>query len=119
MRVKYIVVDPDEQSQIELKNILDSFALLVFQGGFTTYEAAVNSVRGEPPDVAFIKVGKVEVNAYGLANAIKEQNPLTKVAFMSSHKEDAVEAFEYGADGFVLIPFDEKAIGQLLRQKNE
>lgn len=113
--MKYIIADPDEQSRIKLKNILGSFTLLVFQGSFTTYEAAENSIRGKPPDIAFIKLGEAELNAYSLARAIRAQNPLTKVIFMSIHKEDAVEAFEYGADGFVLLPFDEKNIRQVLK----
>lgn len=113
--MKYIIADPEEQSRTELKRILDSFEFLSFQGSFKTYKAAANNIRGEPPNIAFIRLGKAELNAYGLASVIREQNPLAKVVFISSHKDYAIEAFECEADGFVLIPFDEKKIRHMLK----
>ena len=122
MRVKHIIVDPDEQSRSQLKNSLDSYGFLDFLGSFTTYESASNSIRGEPPDIAFIKLGKVELNAYGLAGVIREQNPFAKVVFIRSREDYAIDAFECEADGFLLFPFDEDKIkNTLLRvlRKNE
>ena len=111
----YIIVDPEDESRIELKSILDRFELLAFHGSFTTYEAASNGTRYEPTDIAFIKMGEAQLNAFRLAYELREQPPLLKAVFISSHKEDAVEAFEYGADGFVHIPFDEKKIRHMLK----
>jgi DNA-binding LytR/AlgR family response regulator len=45
---------------------------------------------------------------------IRERNPLSKVIFISNRKENAVEAFEYEAEGFILTPFNKKKIEQLL-----
>ena len=115
--MKYIIADPDMNSGIDLKRILDDNKTLVFQGSFTTLKAAEKCIREEPPDIAFIWLGKAELNAFRLVGEIKERNPLSKVIFISSQKENAVEAFEYEADGFLLKPFNKKKIGQLL-QKN-
>lgn len=114
--MKYIIADPDMQNGIELKKILDGYEILDFQGSYTTYRAAENYCLEHPPDIAFIWLGKAELNALRLAAVIRECNPLSKVIFISSQKENAVEAFEYEADGFLLIPFSRKAIGQLLHQ---
>lgn len=43
----------------------------------------------------------------------------SKVIFMSRQRENAVEAFECEADGFLLIPFSKKKICQLLQQNIE
>jgi two-component SAPR family response regulator len=114
--MKYIIADPDRQNGIELKKILGRCRILDFQGSYITFGTAVKDSLEHPPDMAFIRLGKAEMNAFRLAAAIRERNPLAKVVFISSQKEDAVEAYEYEADGFLLIPFSKKKIGLFLRQ---
>lgn len=82
-----------------------------FQGIYTTFSAAEKNSLEHLPDIAFIRLGKAELNAFRLAAAIKERNLLSKVIFISSQREDAVEAFEYEADGFILIPFNKRKLG--------
>lgn len=114
--MKYIIVDPDRQNGIKLGKILNSYEILNFQGIYTTFGSAKNGILEHPPDIAFIWLGRAELNAFRLATLIREYNSLSKVIFISSQKENAVEAFEYGANGFLLIPFNEKKIEQLLQQ---
>lgn len=109
----YIIADPDEGSGGDLKKILDDNTALSFHGCFTTLKATENFIREEPPDIAFICLGKAELNAFRLAGKIKERSPLSKVILFGK-RENAVEAFEYEADGFLLIPFNKKRIAQLL-----
>ena len=114
--MKYIIADPDRQNGIALKKLLDGCDRLDFQGSYTTFGATEKDSLEHPPDIAFIRLGKAELNAFRLAEAIRERNPLAKVVFISSQREDAVEAFEYEAAGFLLIPFSKKKIGLLLQQ---
>lgn len=114
--MNYIIADPDIQNRMELKKLLDGYELLDFQGSYPTFSAAEHDSFEHPPDIAFIRLGKAELNAFRLAAVIRERNPLSKVVFISSQREDAVEAFEYEAAGFLLIPFSRKAIAQMLRQ---
>lgn len=114
--MKYIIADPEIQNGIELKKILDGFEILDFQGSFITFGAAEYYSLEHPPDIIFIWLGKAGLNAFRLAGVVRERNPLSKVIFISSQRENAVEAFEYGADGFLLMPFSKKKIGQLLQQ---
>jgi two-component SAPR family response regulator len=113
--MNYIIADPDTQSSIELKNILDGYAHLDFQGSYTTLGAAENGSLEHTPDIAFIRLGKAELNAFRLAGEFRERSPRSKVIFISSQRETAVDAFEHEADGFLLIPFDKRAVGRLLR----
>lgn len=114
--MKYIIADPDMQNGIELKKILDNYEMLEFQGSYATFIAAGNYSLKHPTDIAFIFLGKTGLNALRLAGVIRERNPFSKVIFISSQKENAVEAFDYEADGFLLIPFDKRKIGQLIQQ---
>lgn len=112
--MKYIIADPDVQHGIELKKILDSYEMLEYQGSYKTFQAEENDCLEHLPDIAFISMGKVELNAFRLASEIKVLNPFLKVIFISTNKENALEAFEYGADGFLLMPFNKKQIRQIL-----
>ena len=69
--MKYIIADPDEQSSIDLKKMLDGYETLDFQGSFTTLEATENSIYEEPPDLAFMRIGKTDLNAFKLAGRIR------------------------------------------------
>ena len=114
--MKYIIADPDVQNCIALKKILDCYEILDFQGSYITFSTAENDCLEHPPDIAYIRLGKAELNAFRLSEELRECSPRSKVIFISSQRENAVEAFEQEADGFLLIPFDRKAIGQQLQQ---
>ena len=111
----YIIADPDVQSGIELKKLLDGYASMDFQGSYTTHDTAEENIRGRPPDAAFIRFGKAELNAFRLADELKERNPASRIIYIDSRRESAVDAFEHEADGFLLIPFDKRAVGKLAR----
>lgn len=117
--MNYIIADPDLQSGMELMNILGDYDMLDFQGNFTTFKAAENFICEEAPDIAFIWMGQVEINAFKLASELKERKPFSKVVFISNQREKAVEAFEYEVDGFLLKPFNKKKIRLLLQQLSE
>lgn len=97
-----------------MKEILDVHDMLAFQGKFTTLEATRNCILREPPEIAFIRIGKAELNAYILAGEIKKRNPFTSVIFLSHQIAYEREAFECAVDGFLLVPFNEEKIEHIL-----
>ncbi len=112
--MKYYIADPDEKTCIDLKRILDNYNLLEYRGSFKTSEKMKLQILKEPPDIAFIRIGSVEINAFKLVGFIREQNIASKVIFLSKHEEYAVEAFECDVEGLILLPFNEKKINHLL-----
>jgi two-component system, LytTR family, response regulator len=112
--MKYIISDPDEKSRIDLKKILDDYEILDFKGSFKTQEATINSIQKHPPDIAFIRMGKVELNAFELNNVIHELNQSARIIFLSSDDTYAIDAFECGGDGFLRIPLNREKIKHLL-----
>ena len=117
--MKYIIADPDTESGAGLLRLLDEDCTLVFDGSYTTLKAAEAKIRDDPPDIAFIRLGKAELNALRLAGFLREQKPDSKIIFFGSQKEDAVEAFEFGADWFLQLPFSKGKIGQSLQQSTK
>lgn len=117
--MKYIIADTDEKNCIELKKILDGYAMLDFEGSFSTLQTAENHIRRAPPDMAFIRMGEAKLNAFKLATVIRELSLLAKVIFLSSQIFYAVEAFEWEADGFLLLPLGAEKIRKLLLRSIE
>ena len=112
--MKYIIADPDERNGLDLKKILDGYEMLDFVGNFTTLEVAENCIREEMPDIAFIRMGTAELNAFKLVGTLRGLNPSSKVIFLSSQVAYAVEAFECEAEGFLMLPFERGKIKHLL-----
>ena len=112
----YVIATTDKSSGDELIKILEDDTTMVNHGSFATLKAAEASIREKPPDMAFIWLGKTELNAFRLASKIREQSPFTKVVFVGSQRESAAEAFEHEVDGFLLTPFDKRAVGTLVRR---
>ena len=115
----YIIAAAGKDSCDELIKILKDYITMIFQDSYATLKAAEACIRERPPDMAFIWLDMAELNDFKLAREIKEQNPFSKVVFVSSQRESAVEAFEYEADGFLLMPFDKEKIGQLLQRSTK
>jgi two-component SAPR family response regulator len=116
MKMKYIIADPDEKSGNDLKKLLDDYKILDFKGNYEILEIAEKSIGKERPDIAFIRMDKIELNAFKLANLIRELNPFSKIIFTASCAQYAVEAFECGVDGFLLIPFQNEKIRKTITQ---
>ena len=114
--MKYIIADPDELSNIELKNILDEIKVLDFQGSFRTFEEAEMNIHRESLDIAFVRIGKVALNAYELTRKIRALNPFASVIFISSQEEYALEAFECEANGLLLSPLNRDKIKYFLQK---
>jgi two-component SAPR family response regulator len=114
--MKYIIADPDDQCCRELKGMLEEHELMQFIASFSALGSCVNSIRGEPPDLAFIRLGSPALNGFQLAGLIRETNPEAKVVFLSSDAEYALDAFEEGADGFLMLPLERGKVGELIKQ---
>jgi len=114
--VNYIIADLDEQSCSALKKILDDHEILDFQGRFTSMDAIFNSIGENPPDIAFIRMGQAKLNAFKLIGKMNEVNPNSMIILFGSQATYAVEAFECGADGFLLMPFNEGKTERLLQR---
>jgi len=112
--MKYIIVDTDEQNKIELQSILDNYQLMDFMGSYNTIEDDQEAILNDPPDIIFIREGKAAANSENLVSELRKTNQQTIVLFVGTNETDTLEAFKCEADGFILIPFDNYKILQIL-----
>jgi DNA-binding NarL/FixJ family response regulator len=112
--MKYIIVDPDEQNRLELQSILDSYQLMDYKGSYSIIEDDQAAILDYPPDIIFIREGQTAASAENLVSTLRRMNQQTIVLFVGTGETDTLDAFKCEADGFILIPFDNYKILQIL-----
>ena len=110
----YLIAVPEQSIADDLKSILDGNEAMAFRGSFSTLREAEAFILTEPTDMAFIRFGTAALNAVRLTGEIRMRNPRSRIVFIGSKEENAVEAFEYGADGFLLLPLSRVKIIQMI-----
>jgi two-component SAPR family response regulator len=114
--MKYIIADPDGQNSQELVEMIDGVGSMQLIGSFTALESHIDIIRGHPPDLAFIRLGSPALNGFRLTGIVREVNPDAKVIFLATEEVYALDAFEEGADGFLMLPLDRGKVGSLIEQ---
>lgn len=113
-----MIVDSEEKAVIHLKKALEVHKMFKCIGDFSTKDNVQEKIEDMQPDLVFVRMKQMGINVYRLTSWIKEYNPNIKVVFLSSDKENAVDAFEYEADGFLSIPVDQVKIDKFIRKSN-
>lgn len=114
--MKYIIADPDQETKEQLVSLLEKHKELDYRGNLSPPEIVRNRINQNPPDLAFIRMGHPELNAFRVARFLREINPAVKVVFVGGGETDAVEAFDYEGDGFVRFPFERGKVEQLIQR---
>lgn len=112
--MKYIIADPDQETKEQLVSLLEKHKELDYRGNLSPPELVRNRINQYPPDLAFIRMGNPELNAFRVARFLREINPAVKVVFVGGGEADAVEAFDNEGDGFLMMPLDEGKVERLL-----
>jgi len=73
---------------------------------------ALELIRRESPDIAFIDINMPYMNGMDLAAKIKEEHPSVFVLLVTGHSEFeyARQALKIGVDDYILKPFDEEEL---------
>ncbi len=109
-----MIADPERVICDQLVALLKDHQEMDFRGCLSPPELVKCRINQFPPDLAFIRMGHPELSALGMVRFLRRINPEVKVVFIGGGETDAVEAFDYEGDGFLLLPFDEGAIARIL-----
>jgi len=80
---------------------------------------ALNSLKLIRPNMIFINVLLNGMTGIKLTNLIKQNYPDIFIILMSDNSSYAIDGFEAGADSFILKPFREEELKQLLERIKE
>lgn len=110
--LKVLIVDDEAPARRELRAQLKQYDFVQVVGEAAGAEEALELIRALPYDVVFLDIEMPGLDGMALARQLGAGGP--KVVFTTAYPQYAVDAFEVGAAGYLLKPFDEERLGQVL-----
>ncbi|MEF9918591.1 MAG: response regulator [Eubacterium sp.] len=118
--MKTIIVDDEPFAIDALAYILERFDTVEVIGTFKNAETALAFVKTTPPEIAFLDIEIPGIGGIALARALKTAYPDLKIVFATGYNNYAEEAFDVRATGYILKPFSEESVAEVLaRIENE
>ena len=98
---------------------------ITYVHSFSDCEEALEFVKANPADIAFLDINMRGMGGLALAESITEARPDCKIIFCTGYEEYAVSAFKMHASGYLMKPVSEEDVqGEIdnikgLRQKEK
>lgn len=81
-----------------------------------TMELFLEKAVMERPDAVFIHTGRAGFPGFKTGEALRAKDSRVPIVFLSDEKKYALDAFETGADGFLLCPVEKDKIKKCLEK---
>ena len=112
--MKIIIVDDEKHAINTLKRNLNG---LVEEGNINTFDRSINAleyVKENDVDVAFLDIEMPEINGIELAKQMKKFKPKINVIFCTGYSEYMHQAISLHASGYLLKPSDKEKVKEAL-----
>lgn len=108
--MRVIVVDDSNISTSVMEHILKNFPLIEEIKLFESPEKALEYVKKNSVDIAFLDIEMPKMDGLTLSKKIKEYRPNIYIIFTTSYEVYALEAFKQHVGGYLLKPVTYEAI---------
>jgi len=113
--VRVLIVDDEYPARKELRAQLSQFPDVEVVGEAATADEARQLIAALPYDVVFLDIEMPGRSGLELARELARSGG-PQVVFTTAYPQYAVEAFDVGAAGYLLKPFDEERLGKVLER---
>lgn len=114
--INCIIVEDELPAREELKFFLEQESEINLVAEFDNPIDALNFIKSNSSiDGIFLDINMPDMNGLSLSKIITKINPRTKIIFITAYKEYAVDAFEIKAFDYLLKPYSEARIKNLLK----
>ncbi|MFJ8245391.1 LytR/AlgR family response regulator transcription factor [Peribacillus asahii] len=108
------IVDDEPLARDELKYLLIRSKQVEVVGEADGLEQAIIDIPAQEPDLVFLDIELAEDNGLQLAKQLHALKKTPAIVFATAYDEYALEAFELNALDYLLKPFDEQRVHQML-----
>ncbi|MGL4977263.1 MAG: LytR/AlgR family response regulator transcription factor [Cetobacterium sp.] len=112
--IKCIIVEDEFPAREELKFFINNNNNFHLEKEFENPIDALKYIEANEVDVIFLDINMPELDGMTLGKIIHRLNKNIKLVFISAYKDFAVEAFEIKAFDYILKPYSEERIINLL-----
>lgn len=112
--IRAIVVDDERPSADKMAKLLGDSGVVDIKGKFSNPLEALEYVKKEKIDTAFLDIEMPGMDGFQLSNHILDLQGWTAVVFVTAYSEYAVEAFRVNALDYLLKPVDKKRLNETL-----
>jgi two-component SAPR family response regulator len=112
--MKVIIVDDEKHAINTLKRNLNG---IVEEENINTFDRSINAleyVKDNDVDVAFLDIDMPEINGINLAKEIKKYKPKVNVIFCTGYSEYMQQAIQLHASGYLLKPSDKEKVKEAI-----
>ena len=81
---------------------------------FEDHQHLLERIKNSPSHLNIIRLGNHGIPGLKTAEMIKNENPDAKIIFLAEDRDYALDAYEVGADGYLLEPLDKEKLEQAL-----
>ena len=112
--IKYVIVEDEFPAREELKYFLGKYEELQLQKEFDNPLDALKYLNDNKTDVVFLDINMPGLDGVSLGKILTKINKDMKIIFTTAYKQYAVDAFEIKAFDYVLKPFSDKRMDEVL-----
>jgi two-component system LytT family response regulator len=114
-----VLVDDEAAARRRMRQLLDEIGGCRVVGEFAGGRAALDAIKAEPVDIAFLDIEMPTLDGMALAQAIGKESPQTLIVFVTAHDQYAVKAFDLTAADYLMKPVRrERLAASLTRLKS-
>lgn len=92
----------------------ERYSIPVQIGCFDNGDALLQSIRRTRTDIVFLDIMMSLLNGMDTAREIREIDKAVKIVFLTSSPEFALESYSVKANGYILKPFSDKQLSEVL-----
>ena len=113
--ISCIIVEDELPAREELKYFLNEEKEIKLIAEFDNPLDTLNFLENNKTDVIFLDISMPDMNGISLGKIVTKMYPNMKIVFITAYKDYAVDAFEIKAFDYLLKPYSETRIRNLLK----
>ncbi|MCL4365605.1 LytTR family DNA-binding domain-containing protein, partial [Patescibacteria group bacterium] len=104
VKYKVLIAEDNEQTRLDLKNILSSFTQVESITTVADGQQLVDAAKAIDPDLIFVDVEMPTLNGLEAVNILLDEGLCPYIIFLTGHSDFALEAFELNAIDYITKP---------------
>ncbi|KXZ39453.1 two component transcriptional regulator, LytTR family [Alkalithermobacter thermoalcaliphilus JW-YL-7 = DSM 7308] len=111
-----IIIDDEYPARQELKHFIQNYSCIKIVREFQDSISALSYLEKNKPQIIFLDISMPGLDGMSFAKIINNFREKPKIVFITAHKEYAAEAFEIEAFDYILKPYSQDRIINVLNK---